>query len=264
LLSEADIEQYRQTCAISKAEWERVLCLRAEAEKLGHEVEGKQAVSERLEKELSHLTQYIEGRKVEAEGKQETSERLETEIKNKRTEYADWERKIKQAQQELSTLRQQAKEESKLEPVGPDGTQCGEAIQKKPLKHKKSTRFAINGSIGWLFLGLPLIGLGVFGIVYIFRIGFSGEDFIFLLLGLAVIFCGIILIIFRTIRNDEGLFWCWLFIDIGVFLIFLGIHFAIFPSEDYPWWTIFVLLPFGLLFFGMGVGTLDQHYKSQR
>jgi hypothetical protein len=68
LLSEADIEQYRQTCAIRKAEWEQVLRLRAEAEKLGHEVEDKKAVSERLEKE-----------------------------------HADWEQKIKQAQLGLDT-----------------------------------------------------------------------------------------------------------------------------------------------------------------
>jgi hypothetical protein len=139
---------------------------------------------------------------------------------------------------------------AELKPGNNFCTQCGEAVQKKPLKHKKSIRFAINGSIGWLFLGLPLIGLGVFWIVCISSIGFSGEIFIFLLLGLAVICWGIILIIFRTIRDDEGLFWFWLMIDGGVFLIFLGIHFAIFPSEGSPWWAF---LPFGLVLFVGGI-----------
>jgi hypothetical protein len=37
----------------------------------------------------------------------------------KKAEYVDWERKIKQAQQELSTLRQQAEEESKRKPAAP-------------------------------------------------------------------------------------------------------------------------------------------------
>jgi hypothetical protein len=48
----------------------------------------------------------------------ELAARIDAEEK-KKAEYVDLEQKIKQAQQELSTLRQQAKEESKREPVAP-------------------------------------------------------------------------------------------------------------------------------------------------
>jgi predicted RNA-binding Zn-ribbon protein involved in translation (DUF1610 family) len=48
----------------------------------------------------------------------ELAARIASEEK-KKAEYVDWERKIKQAQQELSTLRQQAEKESKREPVAP-------------------------------------------------------------------------------------------------------------------------------------------------
>jgi hypothetical protein len=50
LLSEADIEQYRQTCAIRKAEWERVLRLRAEAERPGYtEPRSRRMAAERIQ-----------------------------------------------------------------------------------------------------------------------------------------------------------------------------------------------------------------------
>jgi DNA repair exonuclease SbcCD ATPase subunit len=126
LLSEADIEQYRRTCAIRKVEWEQVLRLRVEVKMLASDLEGKKVELNRLAKcteskkvEAEKLRQEAEASQARAYSKNAEAERLEREIKNKKAECANWEQKIKQAQQELSALRQRKEKESKRKPVVP-------------------------------------------------------------------------------------------------------------------------------------------------
>jgi DNA repair exonuclease SbcCD ATPase subunit len=133
LLSEADIRQYQRTCAIAKVEWEQVLRLREEAEKLALDIENMKGVFKRLtqeivnkEAEIKRLTQEVIGKKTEAgqlakdaEDKKAADEQLKKEINSKKAAYAGLEQELKQIQQELSTLRQQVKEESKRKPVAP-------------------------------------------------------------------------------------------------------------------------------------------------
>ncbi|MDR2094495.1 MAG: SUMF1/EgtB/PvdO family nonheme iron enzyme [Treponema sp.] len=119
LLSEADIKQYQRTCAIGKAAWEHVLRLREEAEKLALDIENMKGVSKRLTQEVIEKKTEAERLIKDAEDRKAASEHLKKEINSRKDEYADLEQKIKQAQQELSTLRAQVKEESKRKLAAP-------------------------------------------------------------------------------------------------------------------------------------------------
>jgi hypothetical protein len=133
-------------------------------------------------------------------------------------------------------------------------------VQRKPLKHKKSIRSVLDGiglRILWLFLALPVIGLGVFtgiaGFIGFFRENISVGVLIGVLsVGLPFIHGGIITIIYRVIRDDFDLFTGWVMIDMGMLFIGCGIG-NFFLGADISWLSIFFYLLGGLLFLGPGI-----------
>jgi chromosome segregation ATPase len=120
LLSEADIKQYQRTCATGKVAWEQVLRLRKEAEKLAPDIENMKGISKRLTQEIVSRGVEIGQLVKDAEDKKAADEQLKKEINSRKAEYAGLEQKIKLAQQELSTIRQQVKEEGKRKPAAPE------------------------------------------------------------------------------------------------------------------------------------------------